>query len=154
MLNRLRAFFKHPMALLAVALPVLVLVPALAVAQTSTPGDIGALIGDLISALQGGHYAIAIGAGLSLLTLAIRTYVCPKWKWAQSDRGGAVISLLVTTVSVVSAELLAGHATGATVINVLLADILSAGVYVKVKKIIWPSDVSTDTPVVPTTLAQ
>lgn len=89
----------------------------------------------LLAAVQGKHWAVVAGLLLSGVTYAVRTWALPNWKWAKTDRGGAVLALGVAALGTVGAALATGTATLGTVLDVLASTFLSTGAYSTIKKL-------------------
>jgi hypothetical protein len=116
------------------------IVPVLAFAQAVDPNDPTAVLGGLLVAFQAKSWIAAVGFASMLLVWVFRTFLLKKWAWAQTDRGGVAVSALVNLILVVAVEAISGKASLASLLDVLLAVVLSSGFYTSVKKVFWPSD--------------
>ncbi len=125
------------LALVIVAIAVVVVVPVVALAQDQNPVD---LLGGLLGAVQGKHWAVVAGIVLSLITYAIRTWVVPNWGWAKTDRGGATLALIVAALGTVGVALGTGTASLWTIVDALASTMLSAGAYTLYHKARNPAD--------------
>lgn len=119
------------------------IVPVLALAQTAAlnPDDPGALAGALLAAFAGKQWSIAAGVALMLIVFAVRKYVLKSWSWAQTDRGGVVVALVINVLTIGALQLAAGETSvGAILLAILNSFLGSAGAYTVVKKTTQPSD--------------
>lgn len=127
------------------------MLPVLVVAQTAPVADPavdpGALLNQLIAAVHAKHWGVAIGFGLTFVTFVLRTVVGPRWKWIQTDRGGAVFTILVATAGTIGLELASGVSSWMVVLDAVSAAMSSAGGYSLVKKLLQPSDKPATPPV-------
>lgn len=115
--------------------------PFLTYAQaTVDPTDPTAVLGGLLVAVQAKAWLVVAGFVSMGLVWVFRTFVLKKWAWAQTDRGGVTVNLLVNLVMVLGTEAISGHATWASLLDVLLVTVLSSGFYSPLRKILWPSD--------------
>jgi hypothetical protein len=118
------------------------------IAVTQAATDPVALLGGLITAVQGHHWGVVIGFVLTGVTYALRTWVLPKWAFIQTDRGGAIFAIGVAVVSTLATELIAGVTAWTSILDALAAAMSSAGGYSLVKKIIAPSPTAPPAPTV------
>lgn len=128
-------------AVLSLLLVAVLVLPVLAFAQAAIdPNDPTAVLGGLLVAFQAKSWIVFVGFASMLVVWVFRTFVLSKWAWAQTDRGGVAVSVLVNLVLILAVEAISGKATLASLLDVLLGVVLSSGFYTSVKKVFWPSD--------------
>ena len=123
----------------------IVAIPSLAFAQTVAPPsaantDPSSLLGQMLGALQGRNWIIAVGAGLCLSTFLLRSWGSAWWPWLRTDRGGAALVLTVSVLGAAGTAIVGGHFTAQSVLDGVIVATNAAGGYALLRKIFLPND--------------
>ena len=113
--------------------------PAVPPAVPSTD-DPGVLLRDLVDAGQGGEWWIVGALAAVLATWVLRKIVVPVVPWFASDRGGAVLALVVGLLGAVSITFAAGRPSWGAIVDGVKLALLAIGTFVAGKKLASPSD--------------
>ena len=125
-----------------------VVVPPAGTGPVPASPDPASIAGALLSAIQGKHWGIAVGLGLSGVVWLLRNKIAPNWKAVQTDRGGAILTLATALVATIGAELAGGVMSVTTILDAVLAAMTAAGGFSLIKKIVSPSDQPAQAPAV------
>jgi hypothetical protein len=126
-------------ALVIIAVPLLVLAQATTSVETN-PGDV---VTGILTAFTGRKWPILVGFILTGIVYVVRTYLLKGWAWAQTSRGGAIVAIGIAILGTLGAELAAGVLSVSTILDALMAAIMSAGGYNLFTKIFVPSKTAT-----------
>jgi hypothetical protein len=142
---------KKPNVLTVFSLLALFVFPVLVLAQTTPQPDTSSVITGLLTAFAGKKWAILVGFILTGVTYLVKNHLLAGWKWAQTDRGGAVVAIGIAVIGTLGAELTAGILSLGTILDAVVAAIMSAGGFNLLNKIIRSPSPSTPTTSTPST---
>lgn len=91
-------------------------------------------------AVRGGRWAMVAGLFLVGVTYATRKWLLPRWRWAQSDRGGLFLVALLAVLGMASNAAIAGKIPdGSAAMAALEALVTAIAAYVAAKKLAKPA---------------
>jgi hypothetical protein len=113
--------------------------PAVAIPDPSQ--DPGGVVASLLAAAKAGQWRLLAGLVLSVLVWAARRWGSGAVPWLKTDRGGAVLVLLLALLGGIGTSLAGSGPFGLSLlVNSLSMAFVSAGGYTVVKRILSPSD--------------
>jgi hypothetical protein len=115
------------------------IVATFAQAAPATPADPGSVITGILTAFTGKKWAVLAGFVLTGVVYVVRTYFLATWAWAQTSRGGAIVAIAIAIIGTLGVELAAGVVSVGTILDALMAAIMSAGGYNLFTKLFLPS---------------
>ncbi len=125
---------------LLVSMLLALVMPAQVLAQDT--GDPGTLITQLLGAIQGRNWILIVSAVLSGAIYVVRRWGLAWIPWFGTDRGGAVLTVVVGILGALASALATGHFMASSFVDGLVLAMNTAGGFVLVKRILAPSDVA------------
>lgn len=126
-----------------IAAACLIVLPCLALAQATNPDQSwGDIIIAMFSAGQGHRWVIFGGLACSLLMRVLTTYGARLVPWFGTDRGGAIMVVVIGLLASFAAALASGTVEWRTIVDGLVVAGMALLAYVIPKKVVSPSDVT------------
>ena len=117
--------------------------PIAVAAPLPDPGDPVSIVKEIIGAGKAGQWWM-LGALICVLLIWVSRMLLGKFiPWFTTDRGGAVLALIIGLLSALAATLASGKPSWAAIADGVKLALVAIGTFVSVKKIVAPSDATT-----------